>query len=602
MDPIKGTIPPSGPGPSSQTNVSIPLLPVTVVDLGSELRLELQNTQYQLQFVEPQANTQAKALIYQSNTALLELTRPLGEIIQGRPVQLLWLANEVQIKLPDALMQLAAKNGISQTVLQQLAARPQGYPLPMLTVSQADMRFANGTSIAFPAQLQLPAGEYVAKVISNNQGLQLELSPINARLDVKLSPAPALSTTTTDVANERLITKPELAQTYARLIKLLEQQPRAQAPQINSETRASIDSKTNSITAPGSKVSTAALPLTQQTLDKISLVESRAAVLPRTDKASLQALQQLARTTTAEKPTAPTEKPTTRTRSDKVTPEAPKTPELNFLQRAFNKAGAMPRAEAMALEVKYNQATELLKQLPALSPVPLSELTEPSLLRAELLGLTGLQLTHQQAPSQTLTQAGAITTLFQLLLGIRAGNQNLSVPQRLKQYLEGLQSQSGLQNYQLASLEKQGTLDALQQMSQAVALYQQANTDNGGQCWYFMLPYYLNQRNEQLEGKFEHQESDQDTDTDKDRAWQLQLKFNLGMGSLLIKAQVKDTKVDLQFIGSTQTLINRVSNFLKPLSQKLLQLGLTPNELNAHVAPVPASLLPGDHYLVQLKA
>ncbi len=600
MDPIKGTIPPSGPGPSSQTNVSIPLLPVTVVDLGSELRLELQNTQYQLQFVEPQANTQAKALIYQSNTALLELTRPLGEIIQGRPVQLLWLANEVQIKLPDALMQLAAKNGISQTVLQQLAARPQGYPLPMLTVSQADMRFANGTSIAFPAQLQLPAGEYVAKVISNNQGLQLELSPINARLDVKLSPAPALSTTTTDVANERLIIKPELAQTYARLIKLLEQQPKAQAPQINSETRASIDSKTNSITAPGSKVSTAALPLTQQTLDKISLVESRAAVLPRTDKASLQALQQLARTTTTEKPTAPTEKPTTRTRSDKVTPEAPKTPELNFLQRAFNKAGAMPRAEAMALEVKYNQATELLKQLPALSPVPLSELTEPSLLRAELLGLTGLQLTHQQAPSQTLTQAGAITTLFQLLLGIRAGNQNLSVPQRLKQYLEGLQSQSGLQNYQLASLEKQGTLDALQQMSQAVALYQQANTDNGGQCWYFMLPYYLNQRNEQLEGKFEHQESDQDTD--KDKAWQLQLKFNLGMGSLLIKAQVKDTKVDLQFIGSTQTLINRVSNFLQPLSQKLLQLGLTPNELNAHVAPVPASLLPGDHYLVQLKA
>ncbi len=602
MDPIKGTIPPSGPGPSSQTNVSIPLLPVTVVDLGSELRLELQNTQYQLQFVEPQANTQAKALIYQSNTALLELTRPLGEIIQGRPVQLLWLANEVQIKLPDALMQLAAKNGISQTVLQQLAARPQGYPLPMLTVSQADMRFANGTSIAFPAQLQLPAGEYVAKVISNNQGLQLELSPINARLDVKLSPAPALSTTTTDVANERLITKPELAQTYARLIKLLEQQPKAQAPQINSETRASIDSKTNSITAPGSKVSTAALPLTQQTLDKISLVESRAAVLPRTDKASLQALQQLARTTTAEKPTAPTEKPTTRTRSDKVTSEAPKTPELNFLQRAFNKAGAMPRAEAMALEIKYNQATELLKQLPALSPVPLSELTEPSLLRAELLGLTGLQLTHQQAPSQTLTQAGAITTLFQLLLGIRAGNQNLSVPQRLRQYLEGLQSQSGLQNYQLASLEKQGTLDALQQMSQAVALYQQANTDNGGQCWYFMLPYYLNQRNEQLEGKFEHQESDQDTDKDKDKAWQLQLKFNLGMGSLLIKAQVKDTKVDLQFIGSTQTLINRVSNFLQPLSQKLLQLGLTPNELNAHVAPVPASLLPGDHYLVQLKA
>lgn len=97
-----------------------------------------------------------------------------------------------------------------------------------------------------------------------------------------------------------------------------------------------------------------------------------------------------------------------------------------------------------------------------------------------------------------------------------------------------------------------------------------------------MLPYYLNQRNEQLEGKFEH--NNQDKDADKDKAWQLQLKFNLGMGSLLVKAQVKDSKVDLQFIGSTQALISRVSNFLPPLSQKLVQLGLTPNELNAHVA------------------
>ncbi|MCE9781065.1 hypothetical protein [Shewanella algae] len=600
MDPVNGTIPPSGSSPTPQANASIPLLPVTTVDVGSELRLQLQNAQYQLQLANQESNAQAKALLHQANTTLLELTRPLPEIVQGKTAQLLLLAGEVQIKLPDALMQLAAQNGISQTALQQLAARPQGYPLPMLTVSQGEMRFANGTSIAFPPQLQLPAGEYVAKVVSNSQGLQLQLSPINARLEVKLTPVANLQPAAPTQENEQLITKPEVAQTYARLIKLLEQQPQSQAQQTQSkgesaplrETAVDLKAGLSQTVASGSKLPASVLSQSTQTVDNAQLQQPKNAPLPGTDKFSSQVLQQAAQ--------ANTDKPVGTSASNKVAGETAKAPELNFLQRAFNKAGAMPRAEAMTLEVKHNLAAELLKQLPALSPVPLSELTEPSQLRSELLGLTGLQLTSQQTQSQPLTQASAITTLFQLLLGVRAGNQNLSVPQRLKQYLEGLQSRSGLQTHQLASLEKSGTLDALQQMSQAVALYQQANTDNSGQCWYFMLPYYLNQRNEQLEGKFEH--NNQDKDADKDKTWQLQLKFNLGMGSLLVKAQVKDSKVDLQFIGSTQTLISRVSNFLPPLSQKLVQLGLTPNELNAHVAPVPATLLPGDHYLVQLKA
>lgn len=600
MDPVNGTIPPSGSSPTPQANASIPLLPVTTVDVGSELRLQLQNAQYQLQLANQESNAQAKALLHQANTTLLELTRPLPEIVQGKTAQLLLLASEVQIKLPDALMQLAAKNGISQTALQQLAARPQGYPLPMLTVSQGEMRFANGTSIAFPPQLQLPAGEYVAKVVSNNHGLQLQLSPINARLEVKLTPVANLQPAAPTQESEQLITKPEVAQTYARLIKLLEQQPQSQAQQTQSkgesaplrETAVDLKAGLSQTVASGSKLPASVLSQSTQTVDNAQLQQPKNAPLPGTDKFSSQVLQQAAQ--------ANTDKPVGTSASNKVAGETAKAPELNFLQRAFNKAGAMPRAEAMTLEVKHNLAAELLKQLPALSPVPLSELTEPSQLRSELLGLTGLQLTSQQTQSQPSTQASAITTLFQLLLGVRAGNQNLSVPQRLKQYLEGLQSRSGLQTHQLASLEKSGTLDALQQMSQAVALYQQANTDNSGQCWYFMLPYYLNQRNEQLEGKFEH--NNQDKDADKDKAWQLQLKFNLGMGSLLVKAQVKDSKVDLQFIGSTQALISRVSNFLPPLSQKLVQLGLTPNELNAHVAPVPATLLPGDHYLVQLKA
>ncbi len=459
MDPVNGTIPPSGSSPTPQANASIPLLPVTTVDVGSELRLQLQNAQYQLQLANQESNAQAKALLHQANTTLLELTRPLPEIVQGKTAQLLLLASEVQIKLPDALMQLAAKNGISQTALQQLAARPQGYPLPMLTVSQGEMRFANGTSIAFPPQLQLPAGEYVAKVVSNNHGLQLQLSPINARLEVKLTPVANLQPAAPTQESEQLITKPEVAQTYARLIKLLEQQPQSKGESAPlRETAVDLKAGLSQTVASGSKLPASVLSQSTQTFDNAQLQQPKNAPLPGTDKFSNQALQQATQ--------ANTDKPVGTSASNKVAGETAKAPELNFLQRAFNKAGAMPRAEAMTLEVKHNLAAELLKQLPALSPVPLSELTEPSQLRSELLGLTGLQLTSQQTQSQPSTQASAITTLFQLLLGVRAGNQNLSVPQRLKQYLEGLQSRSGLQTHQLASLEKSGTLDALQQMSQ----------------------------------------------------------------------------------------------------------------------------------------
>ncbi|BFL84892.1 hypothetical protein LFREDSHE_33420 [Shewanella baltica] len=49
-------------------------------------------------------------------------------------------------------------------------------------------------------------------------------------------------------------------------------------------------------------------------------------------------------------------------------------------------------------------------------------------------------------------------------------------------------------------------------------------------------------------------------------------------------------------------LLNKVNNFLTPLSQKLSQLGFTPGELSTQIAQVPATLLPGDHFLVKTKA
>ena len=106
--------------------------------------------------------------------------------------------------------------------------------------------------------------------------------------------------------------------------------------------------------------------------------------------------------------------------------------------------------------------------------------------------------------------------------------------------------------------------------------------------------------NEQLEGKFE-QEADPD-DPEKKAGWRLQLKFNLAQGPLLIAAQQHNQQLDIQFKGNSQMLLNKVNNFLTPLSQKLSQLGFTPGELSTQIAQVPATLLPGDHFLVKTKA
>ncbi|MGL4895791.1 MAG: hypothetical protein ACRC47_13240, partial [Shewanella sp.] len=60
--------------------------------------------------------------------------------------------------------------------------------------------------------------------------------------------------------------------------------------------------------------------------------------------------------------------------------------------------------------------------------------------------------------------------------------------------------------------------------------------------------------------------------------------------------------LDIEFKGNNQQLLSRVETFLTPLGQKLGQLGFTPGELSTLIAPVPATLLPGDHFLVKTKA
>jgi hypothetical protein len=162
--------------------------------------------------------------------------------------------------------------------------------------------------------------------------------------------------------------------------------------------------------------------------------------------------------------------------------------------------------------------------------------------------------------------------------------------------LSKLSANSGL----LAALDKLGGADSMAQLASSIALYQQASTDpNQPMTWYFALPYSINQRDEQFEGKFEQEN---DPDKDKKAGWKLQLKFNLAQGSLLICAHKQAEVLDIQFKGNNQMLLAKVESFNQALSDKITQIGFTPGKLTTQLAQIPATLLPGDHYLVKTRA
>ncbi|MFQ6370348.1 hypothetical protein [Shewanella sp. YIC-542] len=548
----------------------------------------------------------------QTTAAALELQHSLPAVLQGKAVShLLLLANAVQFRLPDALTQLASQNGISLQQLQQLASRPQGYPLPPLTVNKRTLSFSEGVSLSLPPDVKLPQGQYLARVITQGQTLLLQLQPVISRQEVTLSPHPSLSQPpesaplkAASATAPRLITKADTGNIISQWLKTLEQLPLTTGktaatagtfapglPQAQPQGATPSTAKNIAATAPRPALD-AAKPLAQ------GINRYRASATPHTTDASTTTKNATPGSTSQQMPG------TLHNAAKETVPPAAQqllnTSGLNYLQKAFNKLGAVPRGELRHMALQQNVASALLKQLPHLQAKPLSHLALPDILQAELSAFLRFQPT---APSSTghNTQTDGISTLLQLLIGVKAIAHKLPLSTKLRQYLQTLQNRSGIGPQLLQTLQEQDALEHVSRMSQGIRLYQQAGADSIGQCWYATLPYYLDQRQEQLEAKFEYL-PESDNAADKRRLWQLQLKFNLSDGSLLAKARLQPQGITLHFIGSQQQLVDKLKGQLAPLSKKLTQLGLPPREISAHVAPVPATLLPGDHYLVQMQA
>ncbi|MGL5025410.1 MAG: hypothetical protein ACRC6P_05500 [Shewanella oncorhynchi] len=590
----------------------------------------LNGTEYNLKLV----NAQQRQILLTANSFLVtpnaQNSSTPTTIVQNSTSQLLALAAPLVLKIPEAVINLAQQNGISQTQLSALAARTQGYPLPNVTIVNKELQFANGTVVAQDPGPQLNQGEFIAKIAFQQGRPILLLTPIQSKLEIIIgAPVNETQVPTNKPSSDLVIAKIEPAQIIASFLKKLEninflpeptkQMVTAKVDMMLLQSKVDVPSAP---TATGSQNISNAQVITSTTKDlgqistQNSALENRLVGQSPTSQMgenvnSKNGLLQGSKTSQEILRVSPTDinklnnilgsssQKNEQQGNDAKTDTSIKVADV--LQKAFNKAGALP-IELSRSNSSSNLASELLKHLPHLGLPPLSQLNDIDELKANILGLASLNLaTPQSNQASMLMNGSAITSLFQLLLGFKANNNSNSVSKKLADYLEQLQAKVGFSTKLLGQLSKAGGLDSMGLLASNLHLYQQASNESAGNLvWFFALPYGINQRQEQLEGKFE-QEADPD-DPDKKMGWRLQLKFNLAQGPLLISAQNHNQQLDIQFKGNSQILLNKVNNFLTPLSQKLSQLGFTPGELSTQIAQVPATLLPGDHFLVKTKA
>ena len=521
--------------------------------------------------------------------------------------QLILLAQAIQIKLPTTLIALAVKNGVSTEQLSQLASRPQGYPLPNAIINQQQLSFVDGPTIKLD-HANLAKGQYLVNIMNVNQRLVLTLTPVQAEVKVSLTPITQMQDSTITTKQDSIVlSKPEPSQLLNLLFKKLEtslltettlrnnRQTSGQASQSETAIKQALSADNLSVQSKSAAVTETIAS------SKIDILSAQKMAKDIAGAFSQNALNQNALNSGPTKAQSSLEINNPASSNT----EKPTLGPIEVLQKALSKAGAMPVMTKTANQSPQNLALELLKLLPQLAPQPMTTLTEPNQLLGELHSITGLNLAQTTPPASQsqLFSGGAISTLFQLLLGVKAQNSGKQISEKLQNHLQLLQrltaGKSSASSGLLGLLEKSGTLDSMSQLANSFQLYQQASSSDQNINWYFALPYSLNQRNEQFEGHFQ---KEPEKDAEDKAGWRLQLKFNLSQGAILIIAHKKADVLNLQFMGNNQQLLDKISNFDSALSQKMSQIGFTPGEFSTQIANIPATLLPGDHFLVKTRA
>ena len=182
----------------------------------------LNGTEYNLKLVNAQ---QRQALIIASQFLVNQVVNsPSESSAMPQTSQLIALGSTVNLKLPEAITLLAQQNGISETKLYALSARPQGYPLPNVITTAKEFQFTNGTVVPQDPGTRLNAGEYQAKITLLQGKPILVLTPILSKLEIQIG-APINETQLPIIdkqASHVVISKMEPVQIIASFLRKLE--------------------------------------------------------------------------------------------------------------------------------------------------------------------------------------------------------------------------------------------------------------------------------------------------------------------------------------------------------------------------------------------
>lgn len=540
--------------------------------------------------------SQAQTVIAAESTGVVDASK----LIQKH---LLAIGASVTIPLPLPLQKLISQQNDLQQLLQ-LSARSQGYPLPATEIINNKLTFSNGTVVSLSTltlndiaaksainKAQLNHMVTLPSIQFHNKQWLLTLKPVLGEFAVSIRTEQSSTQAVVNNA-EMVIAKPELTRIYSQLFELLNKttQQSKLHNQLQTGDKHLGQTKTSSTSLQPQSTLLTGKAEQLQAKDEVAI---KSMIKPK--DSFNQSLISQANPNEKKSPLKTSNEPIQHLMKDS-------------LNKALGKAGGLPivlTKDSQAIEPTNDTfKSVVLKLLPLLRPNPLNILGLPSTVKEELTGLMGLQQhigsSNSLVPPQSHMQS--VSLLFQLLLGIKAnsGSDSSTISKKAQLYLQKLQIQMGGSTSLLKGLDKSGATESLSKLMSNLQVYSQASNDTNSQLnWFFTLPYSINQQQEHLEGHFNQ---NNETDDEKLKSWRLQLKFNLGYGPLLIQSVIKGEQINLTFNGSNQTLLKKIDDLLPPLISKLSDIGFTPDKIETKLAKVPATLLPGEHFLVKIKA
>lgn len=555
--------------------------------------LIVRNNQFQISYSDNSVRAQL-------SNAISYLLKPSGEKsnkTQETAIQrqLVALGKPHDLPIPESISKLLKINNVSQRQLLALASQPNGYPLGEGKLTGKQLLLNQETAINLDGP-KLKEVNYRANLVQNQGRLSLRLSPILVKTLVNLTPSGPVSaqdiSSTSPQASNQIQTRVETATLFRETIKHLSQtQTEKQATQASE------------VTAQGKKGLEIAKTLSQSvaSLQPIKLAEAfDPAKITQTNREmsrvnpQLQTPKDQASSTPASQPTVQSTKQLkeiTASLASSLTPKAQPIQDESLAKEQNQRPTPVNSASLLA---------QLTTKLPSFLPHSLEDLAQPHTLKNELVSSSYLNLAQAASPIAAQTNAGALSTLFVLLLGVRANASGAQISKQLLEQIQKLQQSYQLDPALLSRLHKANLLETSAQIASGFQLYQQASTqDQQGINWYFSLPYQLNDKQEQFEGRFEQGENDKD---EQSKEWRLQLKFNLTQGSMLVMAHKHSDELALTFKSESDELLKKINQYINPLNQKLNALGFSIDDIKTQYQIVPATLLPGDYYLVQAKA